>query len=396
METINLYEKLEECCGCEICSNVCPQGIIKMKPDGEGFFYPIIIEENKCINCKKCLQYCPVKNVSNYKSKTLGYYAGSFESEETKSCASGGAATAISCKILDRGGVVYGVSYSSNYESISYIKVEKRDALEKLKGSKYAQARKFNIYKEVKQDLREKKEVLFIGLPCEVAAVKEYCLGVDENLYTVELICHGPTSLLIQKEYCNRIKHLYKEDIKEFSVRYKKNGKWKPYYIRAKMKNGEEHIQEFHKSDYGIAFRYLKRPSCNVCKIKDGKFQGDITIGDYHAASNGMKGYNENGVSVLLPHTIKGKFLMELKEERFNIVEIDRHSALLNQAISQAIPAKRYRKKFSKVLQKKGLVIAASRLEVVFFDSIVLFKNRLLGYGSFIKKKLTRGRSRNL
>ena len=109
-----------------------------------------------------------------------------------------------------------------------------------------------------------------------------------------------------------------------------------------------------------------------------------------------MKGYNENGVSVLLPHTIKGKFLMELKEERFNIVEIDRHSALLNQAISQAIPAKRYRKKFSKVLQKKGLVIAASRLEVVFFDSIVLFKNRLLGYGSFIKKKLTRGRSRNL
>ena len=61
METINLYEKLEECCGCEICSNVCPQGIIKMKPDGEGFFYPIIIEENKCINCKKCLQYCKRK-----------------------------------------------------------------------------------------------------------------------------------------------------------------------------------------------------------------------------------------------------------------------------------------------------------------------------------------------
>ena len=46
-------EKKEDCCGCTACANICPKQAITMKPDPEGFLYPVVNEEN-CINCGVC------------------------------------------------------------------------------------------------------------------------------------------------------------------------------------------------------------------------------------------------------------------------------------------------------------------------------------------------------
>ena len=42
-----------DCCGCTACANICPKQAITMKPDPEGFLYPVVNEEN-CINCVFC------------------------------------------------------------------------------------------------------------------------------------------------------------------------------------------------------------------------------------------------------------------------------------------------------------------------------------------------------
>lgn len=55
-----LYECKEDCCGCTACYAICPKEAINMKPDEEGFDYPIIDEE-KCVRCYQCLKVCPIK-----------------------------------------------------------------------------------------------------------------------------------------------------------------------------------------------------------------------------------------------------------------------------------------------------------------------------------------------
>lgn len=47
------------CCGCEVCSLVCPLGCIEMSEEEDGFLYPRIDNE-KCIECGKCRGHCPV------------------------------------------------------------------------------------------------------------------------------------------------------------------------------------------------------------------------------------------------------------------------------------------------------------------------------------------------
>lgn len=56
-----LYETKEQCCGCTACYAGCPVHAIEMKPDTEGFFYPVI-DDKKCIRCYHCIAVCTFKD----------------------------------------------------------------------------------------------------------------------------------------------------------------------------------------------------------------------------------------------------------------------------------------------------------------------------------------------
>lgn len=55
-----LCEKKSECCGCAICSVLCPQGAIIMVADEEGYLYPQI-DDMKCVKCGVCIKVCTFK-----------------------------------------------------------------------------------------------------------------------------------------------------------------------------------------------------------------------------------------------------------------------------------------------------------------------------------------------
>lgn len=57
---IQLFKRKEGCCGCTACFSICPKQAITMKPDEEGFEYPVI-DHDKCVKCKLCLKVCPIK-----------------------------------------------------------------------------------------------------------------------------------------------------------------------------------------------------------------------------------------------------------------------------------------------------------------------------------------------
>lgn len=382
----DLYTGKENCSGCEACANVCPVSIIAMRPDPEGFYYPVITDEDKCIHCKRCEAVCPEKHISAIAGFKESAFAGYSKSEdELKSSASGGLATAMSKKFINDGGIVYGVSYGTGCNEILYQRAAEIEGLDGFKTSKYAQSRKYDVYRKVLSDLKADRKVLFIGLPCECNALHLFLGKEYRNLFVCSLICHGPTSPKVHTEYCQSLQEEHTGSISEFSVRYKKEG-WKPYYIRAKYEDRYEHLEKFAESTYGIAFLYMKRPSCNVCKIKREKVYSDISIGDYHLAFGGtVKPYNPNGVSSCIVHTDKGMDLINGLED-FLIEPVTVKSVLYSEAYYKAIPQRKNRAEFGRVFSESGLEAACGLKSIDRIEKELALKKSLKHKAAVAKK----------
>lgn len=370
MKTNDLWSTKADCCGCELCSQACPKAIIQMVPDEEGFLYPQIESDDNCINCKRCLKICPEKspgrNCNDIQSAHGGFINGNIDLMKS---ASGGFATAISREFINKNkGVVYGVAYSKGLSGAEYRRATTTEELETFRTSKYIQAHKGDIYKEIVNDLRSEFKVLFIGLPCEVSAVYHKVGSENKNLYTISLICHGPTSPKVQDDFITQLKQKNCTPITFFSVRYKLKG-WKPYFIHAEYLSGKPYNKEFGVSDYGIAFQYLKRPSCYTCKYKYGNKEfgivSDLIIGDFHAVTKDMPHYNPMGVSEACVMTEKGKELISIIKDTCFVESIPLKKILTgNRALYESIPERKEKRLFLTIYREKGLYKACSLKEI--------------------------------
>ena len=378
MTTKELYKDVRDCCGCEACAQICPKKIIVMNQDSEGFFYPIITNEDICINCGRCKSVCPLKNPQE-KPRSIKKSFGGYNKKESiiKHSASGGFAFTLSLQFIKRGGIVYGVHYSeTDIKNIEYIRCDSIDKLSSTCGSKYAQARKNDIYKQVKKDLLKGTEVLFIGLPCEISALYHFIGVKTEKLFTINLICHGPTSLKVHSEYINQlIENSGKDYVTDFSVRYKLSS-WKPYYIHAIFNDASVYNTKFVDTDYGVAFQNLKRPSCAKCRFKvyDKQFgiPADLTIGDFHYANKKMPQYNHWGSSQISSHSEKGNFLIELVKDQMNLFPISEKIAVhYNLAFFRPTHERWNRFLFSNIFKNKGLSEACNHWSVKMINTFV-------------------------
>lgn len=365
----DLYFNKVDCCGCELCSIICPKNVISMFPDEEGFLYPSIVHQENCIDCKKCIKICPEKNPSYFPQKLLVSFGGFSKLEEdVRNSSSGGFAYNVSKNFIRQGGVVYGVCYANDFMSVCYERAESVEDLDKFRTSKYCQASKNQVYRQVKLDLMQGHKVLFVGLPCEVYALYGYIGSCTQDLYTICLICHGPTSLKVHEDFCRDLIMKEGSQLKSFSVRHKEKG-WKPYYIKAEFLNGHSYLKQFTFSNYDIAFQYLKRPSCSNCKFKlYNKGYGvhsDLIIGDFHMAHEGMPHYNPWGSSQVSAMTEKGiNILKDLSDDFFLFPISELHATIPNEAIIKSIPQKKYRRLFSQNLQKRGLYSACNAFPI--------------------------------
>ncbi len=398
MTTKELYRDKKDCCGCEACAQICPMNIIEMRQDHEGFFYPSIIDEDRCIHCDRCKSICPLKNPLEKPRKIRKNFAGYNKDESIiKHCASGGFAYTLSTLFIEKGGVVYGVRYSEkNVRDIEYTRCATKDQLLPTCGSKYAQSRKNDVFKHVKEDLRNGTDVLFFGLPCEVAALYHFLGKKNENLFTVDLICHGPTSQRVHSEFVdNLLADCGKRYITFFSVRHKLAA-WKPYYIHAVFDDNTTHDIKFVDTDYGVAFQNLKRPSCAKCRFKvyDKEYgmPADLTIGDYHLASTGMPQYNHWGSSQVSSHSEKGDYLIEISQTQMSLTPISEKKAVhYNAAFFRPAHMRWNRPLFVLVLKKGGVKLACRHWSVRITNYFVEMKRKCVG---FIAKSIVKFRNK--
>lgn len=272
---------------------------------------------------------------------SLKAYSGYFiDSSQLLKSASGGAATAISEQFIQNGGCVFGVVYTDDFRGAVYACADKLVDLDKFKSSKYIASQKkvlidnewISVFEGVYRKLADDKRVLFIGLGCDIGALLKYLenhhVNID-NLYTIDLICHGPTYPEVQVEFLNTLEKKYNSKVIDFSVRYKKEG-WKPPYIYAKFANGKVFTERLYESEFGYAFKAYSRRSCYDCKFKGEHHMADLTLGDYWGCTEEMSGYNQMGVSIIFTRTEKGEnIIRKLKDNKnFVLSTADKENAL--------------------------------------------------------------------
>lgn len=312
---ISVYDKQEECCGCTACKSICATKAIEMKPDKEGFLYPKI-DQKLCIGCSLCRKVCAFQNGYD-KSQNLEmqyvYAAKHIDEKIRMSSTSGGAFTAISDYILDKDGVVYGVTFDENMNVIHKIASTKEER-DKFKGAKYVQSDLGNTFTEIKKHLESQKFVLFTGTPCQTAGLKNYLNRINiENLLLCDIVCHGTPSPLMWREYIEYLEHKEKSKIVEYYCRSKAKG-WHGHHAMAIYQNGkidyESILSQTHKALFNS--HNIHRLACHNCKYTNLQRPSDITIADFWGIEKCMPDFDDNkGTSLILINSLKGQRLIE-------------------------------------------------------------------------------------
>ena len=210
--------------------------------------------------------------------------------------------------------------------------------MKKLRGSKYVQSNTKNTFSEVKQDLENGKKVLYSGTPCQIAGLKNYLGKEYENLFTVDIVCHGVPSPQLFKKYINNIEDKYKGKITNFSFREKEKRGWGKN-LKIELDNGKV-IQKFSDLDpYYKSFLAgdICREVCYECKYSTRNRVGDITIADYWGIEYEHPEFiDNNGISAVMLQTQKGKNMWKEIEEEIDsipttIEKIAKHNHNLKQ-----------------------------------------------------------------
>lgn len=320
---INVLDE-KNCCSCGACVNACPTQAISFKENEFGFKYPNVSRE-LCINCNKCVKVCPMK--ADFSISLKETYVCMSNSTDPLKSASGGAFSGIAKEVLENNGVVFGCAmFNENGKFVvKHIGISNEKELELLQGSKYIQSDLTNTYKDIEKLLKSEKTVLFSGTPCQVAGLKKYLIKEYENLYTIDIVCHGVPSQKIFNDYISQVESQHKIQIHDFKFRDKSHG-WKLFGKINYTKCGQETIEQgyFEPEESSYYHMFLESEiymeSCYGCKFASEYRSGDITIGDYwcielvhpELMKNNGGGFEEKkGVSCLIINNDKGKKLLE-------------------------------------------------------------------------------------
>ncbi len=289
------------CTGCFSCMSICPTNAISVKSDVYGKTIPSI-DQTKCIECGACVRSCPINKEIDCYMPMYAAAAWSKTKRDVAKSSSGGVGTVFARQIIIGGGVVYGAA--SVNRVVKCIRVDDLKDLDLLRGSKYVQSYTGTIFQQVKRDLAKGTTVLFIGVPCQIAGLRTYLKGDYENLFTVDLICHGTPPFQYLKEHVDQHVALPWD-----SVSFRGERDW---FLSV---YGQSELLYSNYKDYDLYFKaFLERLSfrdnCYQCPYAQPKRCADITMGDFWGIDRtAMRHPYDGKISLVLINTPRGEQL---------------------------------------------------------------------------------------
>lgn len=316
----------EKCSGCSACAQICPKQCITMVSDDEGFLYPKV-QLDKCSRCNLCESICPVSNHPKYSDAVVASFAGYARDENIRLYSSSGGIFSIFAKaILDMQGVVFGATLDDEHVC-HHIFIECVSDLYKLQGSKYVQSSIEDCYLKVKDYLQKGRKVLFSGTACQCAGLKAFLRKEYENLFLIDILCHGVPSPKVWERYLHSMEKKYGASISKINFRTKKFG-WKDWAIKLIFNDNREY--EKKKSEDSFINLFLSnislRPSCYNCEFKKLERPSDVTLGDAWGIERTMPCLDDDkGTSAIIVHTEKGMKIFKYIQKSliFNEIDID-------------------------------------------------------------------------
>lgn len=324
----NIEKLLDKCYGCECCLNVCPKKAISFVSNKDGFLYPSI-DNATCVECGLCYKHCPQVLSSSCTLKEKEFY-GFSGWKDAITCASGGIVSMISSEFVKENGFVCGCAFDDEFVARHDL-VNTIEGINKFKTSKYVQSSIGDCYDRIDKELKNGSKVLFIGTPCQVSGIKAF-LNNDDNLFTIDIVCHGVPSPLLFKYYKEYLERKYKSNLTSFNFRYKKDGLW-GHFFKYSFANKKEIIIEREYDKYG--FDYMKRinyrESCYSCKYSNIENRpGDLTVGDFWGLPRSNERFSSKGVSSIVVNTLKGKELLKHVSAK-ELFQVTKEDVLRNQ-----------------------------------------------------------------
>ena len=218
---------------------------------------------------------------------------------------SGGIFTALSDYVLEQEGIIYGCVLTENFEAV-HVRADSKYERDRMRGSKYIQSKMNDTYKNVKHDLEANRKILFSGTSCQVAGLKGYLGREYNNLFYLDIVCHGVPSPKVWKAYLAWWEAKNRSKVKAVDFRNKKDFGWRDHVKTLYLENGQTvNSKVFTTLFYG---HNILRPCCYECLYKSVMHPGDITIADYWGIEKAASDFDDNkGVSLVLINNEKGK-----------------------------------------------------------------------------------------
>ncbi len=370
------------CTGCMACVNICPNHAIKLVERYDGFKYPEIDDE-KCTRCNLCKRICPVNKVYKNKLENVSFYATKSKNEDDREkSSSGGMVALLSKEILKNNGVVYGVALEDKIAK--HIRIDNEKDLYKIMGSKYVQSEVGDIYKKVKDDLKNDIKVMFTGTPCQIEGLKSFLGKEYDNLICISIICHGVPSPEVFKRYLNEIQNYDEKKITHINFRNKEKG-WHNYLIEYIYEDGNRKIIPFTQDTYmkGFLRNYFLRESCYNCEMRfSRKNSADIIIGDYWGVENVFPEFDDDkGISALIINSEKGRRIFEKIKDRVNYKETTFESILrVNLCLTSSVKYTKKRDQFFEMIKRNEIYTTINTLNMENLNKEIEDKNEEIKY----------------
>lgn len=409
---IHITDK-KNCCGCSACVQRCPKQCIRLEEDTEGFLYPQVDEET-CIKCGLCEKVCPILNQADKLSVLEVLAVKNPNDEERMNSSSGGVFLPLAREVINQGGVVFGAVYDESWE-VHHVYAEKIEDVYPMMGSKYLQSKIGNSFKDAERFLKQGREVLFVGSPCQIAGLRTYLRNKQyPNLLAVDFLCHGVPSPGVWRRYLAETYGGYdaKEQsrlqatagknsvllsslnatspIGDIKFRDKRESGWKKYRFVVRQKSASKADQNtVLSSDIHYENTFMRgflsdiylRPSCYECKCKNGVNHSDLTIGDYWAARVTDQDFDDDkGLGLVLVNTAKGKEYFDKLDMIVRQSTLDK-AHLCNGGFNENTLPHPKRNLFFKLIQKRLSVkeaVKRCQKEFFFHRCLRIIKNIVL------------------
>lgn len=348
------------CCGCGVCAAVCPTSAISLFTDEYGFTYPVT-NKDKCVSCGKCDKFCAAAEQCEARAENqypVCYVAVNVSDNALMSSTSGAIFTALSDYVIGNGGVVWGAAYDDDMK-VRHIRAADTAGRDRMRGSKYVWSDISSVFASVGEDLKSGLKVLFVGTPCQVAALKKYLSAAkcESDLITCDIACFGTPSPLVFKEHLSMIERRYHKKIADYQHRPSKYGF--DFGVKNDLVVFDDGT-EAYDDPWIKAYRQLfymgvtKRECCYSCKYTSFNRVSDITIGDCRNAAALVPDWNiKNGVSTVLVNTPAGAGIFNAVSDKVKIVKTLPESITQPPFEHPSMPSKN-RELFFSLLNKKG------------------------------------------